>query len=70
MDAWFGEMVDLTRTVKNVPGLKSKFLYLSMPPGRNHTGEHKTSLKVREAYVRFLQAQHQEKKGLQLEAAN
>lgn len=50
LDAYFGEIICLARDVKNAPGIKNKFLYIFMPPGWSHTGDHKTSTKVREEY--------------------
>jgi sterol desaturase/sphingolipid hydroxylase (fatty acid hydroxylase superfamily) len=43
LDAYFGELVVLARDVKNAPGIKNKFLYLLMPPGWSHTGNHATA---------------------------
>lgn len=54
LDAYFGEIRALIRDVKNAPGLKNKILYIFMPPGWNHTGDHKTSEKVREEYFQSL----------------
>ena len=42
-DAYFGEIIILARDVYRAPGLKNKFLYLFMPPGWSHTGDHKTA---------------------------
>lgn len=49
LDAYFGEIVLLARDVWNAPGLKNKFLYIFMPPGWNHTGEHKTAAVLKKA---------------------
>jgi len=57
LDAYFGEIAALIRDVKKAPGIKNKILYIFMPPGWSHTGEHKTSAKVREAYFRSLNKQ-------------
>lgn len=43
LDAYFGEITALAKDVYNAPGLKNKFLYLVMPPGWSHTGDHKTA---------------------------
>ena len=43
MDAYFGEITALARDVYKAPGIKNKILYLFMPPGWSHTGEHKTA---------------------------
>lgn len=49
LDAYFGEIVLLARDVWNAPGFKNKFLYIFMPPGWNHTGEHKTAATLKKA---------------------
>jgi hypothetical protein len=51
LDAYFGEIVLLGRDVAKAPGIKNKFLYIVMPPGWSHTGEHKTGSMVRKAYL-------------------
>jgi hypothetical protein len=43
LDAYFGEIVALVRDVVKAPGIKNKLLYIVMPPGWSHTGEHKTT---------------------------
>lgn len=43
LDAYFGEITALARDVRHAPGLKNKLLYIFMPPGWSHTGEHATS---------------------------
>lgn len=50
-DVYFGEIAALFRDVKNAPGLKNKFLYILMPPGWSHSGEHKTASVIREEYL-------------------
>ena len=50
-DVYFGEIVVLAKDVFAAPGLKNKFLYLCMPPGWSHTGEHKTARIAREEYL-------------------
>ncbi len=50
LDAYFGEFGTLIRDVYHAPGIKNKFLYIFMPPGWSHTGEHKTAKKVRNEY--------------------
>jgi len=42
-DVYFGEIVFLARDVKNAPGVRNKILYIFMPPGWSHTGDHKTA---------------------------
>lgn len=51
LDVYFGEFVALFKDVAKVPGLKNKLLYIIMPPGWSHTGEHQTSKLVRGAYL-------------------
>lgn len=46
-DVYFGEIAFLARDVYHAPGIKNKFLYIVMPPGWSHTGEHKTAAKIR-----------------------
>lgn len=50
-DVYFGELVALARDVAAAPGLKNKLLYLVMPPGWSHKGEHKTAKLVRQAFL-------------------
>jgi sterol desaturase/sphingolipid hydroxylase (fatty acid hydroxylase superfamily) len=50
LDAYFGEIVALGKDVAKAPGIKNKVLYIFMPPGWSHTGEHKTSAVVKKAY--------------------
>lgn len=52
LDAYFGEIYCLAKDVYYAPGLKNKLLYLIMPPGWSHTGEHKTAKVVREEYLK------------------
>lgn len=42
LDAYFGELVALARDVRRAPGPRNKLMYLFMPPGWSHTGEHRT----------------------------
>jgi len=51
-DVYFGEFVALFKDVAKAPGLKNKLLYIIMPPGWSHTGEHQTSKLVRGAYLK------------------
>lgn len=51
LDAYFGEIVVLARDVMKAPGIKNKFLYIIMPPGWSHTGEHKMAHLVRRKYM-------------------
>ena len=50
LDAYFGEISALAKDVYRAPGLKNKLLYIIMPPGWSHTGEHKTAAKVKREY--------------------
>lgn len=52
LDVYFGEFVALGRDVYRAPGLRNKLLYLIMPPGWSHTGDHKTSGVVRAEWLR------------------
>jgi len=51
-DVYFGEIVLLARDVWRAPGIKNKFLYIVMPPGWSHTGEHKTASVVKNEYLK------------------
>jgi len=42
LDVQFGEFAELWGDLKKAPGVKNKLLYLLMPPGWSHTGDHKT----------------------------
>jgi sterol desaturase/sphingolipid hydroxylase (fatty acid hydroxylase superfamily) len=46
-DVYFGEFALLGRDVVKAPGIKNKLLYIIMPPGWNHTGDHKTATAVK-----------------------
>ena len=50
-DVYFGEIGALWNDVKKAPGLKNKLLYLFMPPGWSHTGDHRTAHLVRKAFL-------------------
>jgi len=50
-DVYFGEFAALFRDIKKAPGIKNKFLYIVMPPGWSHTGEHKTAHIVRKEFL-------------------
>jgi len=43
LDVYFGEITSLSRDVAKAPGIKNKILYIFMPPGWSHTGDHKTA---------------------------
>lgn len=51
-DVYFGEIVALTKDVIKAPGIKNKLLYIVMPPGWSHTGNHKTARIAREEYLK------------------
>lgn len=48
LDAYFGEFYYLGKDVWRAPGLRNKLLYLIMPPGWSHTGEHRTTRVMKE----------------------
>ena len=48
IDVYFGEFLALARDVIQAPGLKNKLLYIVMPPGWSHTGDHKTAKSIRQ----------------------
>ena len=51
VDVYFGEIGALWHDVRMAPGIKNKFLYLIMPPGWSHTGDHKTAYLVRKEFI-------------------
>ena len=46
-DAYFGEFIALFKDIWAAPTLKDKVLYIFMPPGWHHSGDHKTATIVR-----------------------
>ncbi|MEP6748732.1 MAG: sterol desaturase family protein [Bacteroidota bacterium] len=52
LDVYFGEITTLARDVWRAPGIKNKILYIFMPPGWNHSGDHKMAKQVRDEYLR------------------
>lgn len=50
-DVYFGELYYLAKDVISAPGLINKFLYIIMPPGWNHSGEHKLASTIRKEYI-------------------
>ena len=52
LDVYFGEIVALAKDVFSAPGLKNKLLYIVMPPGWSHTGQHQTAKIVRTDYIK------------------
>jgi hypothetical protein len=53
-DVYFGEFITLFKDVYHATDFKNKFLYVIMPPGWNHTGEHQTVKMVRAVYFKSL----------------
>jgi sterol desaturase/sphingolipid hydroxylase (fatty acid hydroxylase superfamily) len=51
-DAYFGEFICLGKDIAAAPGLKNKLLYLVMPPGWSHTGNHQTAKMARQSFIR------------------
>lgn len=51
LDAHLGEFYLLARDVWNAPGLRSKLLYLLMPPGWSHDGNHHTAKLAKQALL-------------------
>ncbi|NDU79215.1 sterol desaturase family protein, partial [Actinomadura sp. DSM 109109] len=51
LDMYFGEFYCLFKDIAKAPGLKNKFLYIWMPPGWSHTGEHKTARVVKREHA-------------------
>jgi len=54
-DVYFGEIVYLFRDIRRAPGIKNKFLYIVMPPGWSHTGDHHTAKRIRTEYKKHLE---------------
>ena len=63
-DVYFGEFVVLFRDVAHAPGIKNKLLYLIMPPGWSHDGNHKTAKVTKKEYLEQLEKQKEEKHSL------
>ncbi|MGO4261955.1 sterol desaturase family protein [Lysobacter sp. TAB13] len=51
LDAYLGEFHALGRDIAKAPGLKNKLLYLVMPPGWSHDGDHKTAEASKRAWL-------------------
>ncbi|WP_184546389.1 sterol desaturase family protein [Mucilaginibacter sp. FT3.2] len=60
LDAYFGEIVALSKDVYKAPGIKNKLLYIVMPPGWSHTGDHKMTTVVKRKYFEDLEKQKNE----------
>ncbi|MFD1144760.1 sterol desaturase family protein [Larkinella insperata] len=56
-DVYFGEFYALAKDMRKAPGLKNKLLYIIMPPGWNHTGDHKTAKIVKKEFMETTDAQ-------------
>ncbi len=65
-DVYFGEIVFLGRDVIKAPGIKNKFLYVFMPPGWSHTGEHKTAKMIRKKILQEAPFPGEEEDGAEL----
>jgi sterol desaturase/sphingolipid hydroxylase (fatty acid hydroxylase superfamily) len=63
LDVYFGEFYYLWKDIRKAPGIKNKLLYIIMPPGWSHTGDHKTANIVKAAY------RHEEEEKLRQQAA-
>jgi sterol desaturase/sphingolipid hydroxylase (fatty acid hydroxylase superfamily) len=50
-DVYFGEIYLLGKDIIKAPGIKNKLLYIIMPPGWSHTGEHKTAKAIRKLFL-------------------
>ena len=57
MDVYFGELAALLKDIYKAPGIKNKLLYIFMPPGWSHKGEHKTATLVRHEYIKSQKAE-------------
>ena len=61
VDANFGEIACLWKDIKKAPGIKNKIMYIFMPPGWSHIGDHKTASKVRGEYLKQMSGNTDEK---------
>ena len=50
MDVYFGEFYYLLKDILHAPGFWNKVLYMVMPPGWSHMGDHKTAQVLRRSY--------------------
>lgn len=55
IDVNFGEIGALWKDVRKAPGIKNKLLYIIMPPGWSHIGDHKTAKIARKEYLSNVQ---------------
>jgi sterol desaturase/sphingolipid hydroxylase (fatty acid hydroxylase superfamily) len=51
-DVYFGELYYLWKDIAAAPGIVNKLLYLVMPPGWHHSGDHKTAHVVKSEYLK------------------
>jgi sterol desaturase/sphingolipid hydroxylase (fatty acid hydroxylase superfamily) len=51
LDVYFGEFAALARDVLVAPRIRDKLLYLVMPPGWHHSGQHQTAAMIRSGYI-------------------
>jgi sterol desaturase/sphingolipid hydroxylase (fatty acid hydroxylase superfamily) len=51
-DVYFGEFYYLGKDMISAPGLKNKLLYMIMPPGWHHSGNHKLASAIRNEYLK------------------
>jgi len=51
-DVYFGELYYLWKDIVNAPGLGNKLMYIIMPPGWHHSGDHKTAAVVKNEYLK------------------
>jgi len=51
LDVYVGEFALLFRDIVKAPGIKNKILYIFMPPGWSHTGDHKTATVVKKEFL-------------------
>lgn len=58
-DVYFGEFYYLGKDMISAPGLKNKLLYLIMPPGWHHSGNHKLASAIRNEYLKSHQTDQQ-----------
>ena len=54
-DVYFGEFFYLFKDVAKAPGIENKLLYIFMPPGWSHTGDHKTAKAVKKEYLQKIE---------------
>ncbi|NKB99609.1 MAG: sterol desaturase family protein [Pseudomonadales bacterium] len=50
-DVYFGEFVFLAQDIFMAPRIRDKLLYVVMPPGWHHSGQHKTASTIRGGYI-------------------